>query len=164
MSAAIGGIMASTASDATRKNRFGEMSSEDFMKILVQELTNQDPLAPNDTKQVLEQLSSLRNIESQMDLQKSLESLVGQNQVAQASGMIGKVVEGLDTSDKKINGQVTSVRIVDGRAVLELDTGKSLPMDRVTKIAPKTEPAPTTAGGTGGTGTGTGTNAARVAA
>ena len=138
MSAAITGITGNAAADAVRQNRFSDMSSEEFVKILVTELTNQDPLAPNDTKQVLEQLSSLRNIESQMDLQKSLESLVSQNQVAQASGLIGKVVEGLDGSDKKVTGQVMSIRVVDGRAVLELDTGKTLPMDRILKIAPKT--------------------------
>ncbi len=143
MSSAIGGILGGKASNAVSKNQFSEISSEEFVKILVTELTQQDPLAPNDTKQVLEQLSSLRNIESQMDLQKSLESLVGQNQVAQASGLIGKVVEGLDGHDAKVSGQVTSIRIVDGKAVLELDTGKMLDMSRVTRIAPTTPAAST---------------------
>ena len=132
---AVGGNAVSTLEGVAKKsNGFSDISSEDFVKILVTELTQQDPLSPNDTQAVLEQLSSLRNIESQVDLQDKLEALVSQNQVAQASGMIGKVVEGLDGNDQKVGGQVVSVRVVDGAAVLELDTGKTLPMNRVTTI------------------------------
>lgn len=146
MSAAIGGIIGGATADATRKNQFSDISSEEFVKILVTELSNQDPLAPNDTKQILEQLSSLRNIESQMDLQKSLESLVSQNQVAQASGLIGKAVEGLDGNDRKVSGEVKSIRIADGQAMLELSSGATLPMSRVTKIAPPAADASGTLG------------------
>lgn len=157
---AIGGLMnalgSTTAASETGKKsgagRFGELGSDEFIKILMTELTNQDPLSPNDSKAILEQLSSLRNIEGQLSLQESLESLVSQNQIAQAGGLIGKSIEGLDTENKKVNGIVTSVRIVDGAAVLELDSGKSLPMDRVTNIANK--PVTTTPPPTGGAGTG----------
>jgi len=101
----------------------------------VTELTNQDPFKPNDSAQILEQLSSLRNIESQMSLQKQLQSLVLQNQIAQASGLIGKAVQGLDDQNNRVWGVVTSVRVADGKALLELDTGRTLPMGRVELIA-----------------------------
>lgn len=136
--AAIGGILNSTATSAASSGKsdgFGALNTDEFIKILMTELTNQDPLQPNDSQAILEQLSSLRNIESQMSLQESLEALVSQNQIAQAGGLIGKKVEGLDTDNKKVNGVVTSVRIVEGKAILELDSGKSLPMDRLTNIA-----------------------------
>ena len=132
---AISGIMNQPAANPTGRNGFGEMKTEDFVKILITELTNQDPLAPNDTNQVLEQLSSMRNIESQLQLQKQLEALVAQNGVAQAAGLVGKEVEGIDGSNTTVTGLVTAVRVVNGKAVLELDSGKQLPMDRVTRIA-----------------------------
>lgn len=135
MSAAIGGITGAQASNAaTASGKFGELSSDEFVRILVTELTNQDPFEPNDSAQVLEQLSSLRNIESQMSLQEQLENLVTQNQIAQASGMVGKVVQGLDMNNNRIAGVVTSVRVSDGQALLELDTGQTLHMDRVEQI------------------------------
>ncbi len=138
---AIGGLLnagaAQAAGGAKLNNRFSDISSEEFVKILVTELTQQDPLQPNDTGAILEQLSSLRNIESQISLQDQLEALVLQNQIAQAGGLIGKKVEGLDGSDNKITGHVTAVRIVDGEAVLELDSGKQLPMNRVTRMTEK---------------------------
>lgn len=115
-------------------NPFGSLDSGEFVKVMLEELSNQDPFKPNDTAQILEQLSSLRNIESQTSLQEALQTLVLQNGVAQAGGMIGKVVQGLLEDGRRVSGQVTSVRVVDGEATLELDTGASLPLDRVELI------------------------------
>ncbi|MDH3584900.1 MAG: hypothetical protein OER86_11870 [Phycisphaerae bacterium] len=120
-------------------NRFAEMSSEDFIRVLFTELRNQDPLEPQDSSKLLEQLSSLRNIESQLTLQEKLESLVLGNQIASAGNLIGKLVEGLDGFNDQVQGLVTSVRVADGQVVLELDSGQALEMDRVTTI---TDPQP----------------------
>lgn len=134
-SGAISGLDSAGLPNSTLQgSRFDELTSEEFVKILVTELTNQDPFKPNDSAQILEQLSSLRNIESQMSLQKQLQSLVLQNQIAQASGLIGKAVQGLDDQNNRVWGVVTSVRVADGQALLELDTGRTLPMGRVELI------------------------------
>ena len=114
---------------------FGDLSSEEFIRIMIAELTTQDPFEPNDTQAILDQLSSLTNIESQTALRESMESLVLQNGVSQAAGMIGKTVQGLDENNDRVTGKVNSVRVVDGVALLELDTGETLPLDRVTRIA-----------------------------
>jgi len=116
-------------------NAFADLSSEDFIKVLLTELTNQDPFEPQDASVLLEQFSSLRNIESQLTLQQKLETLVLQNQVSAGSGLIGKVATGLDTSNNQIEGLVTSIRVQDDKVILELDTGHALPMDRVTEIS-----------------------------
>ena len=129
--AAIGGGSPAAGPQA---NRFAEMNSQEFIQIMLAELSNQDPFEPADSAAVLEQLSSLRNIESQIKLQDKLESLVLQNQIAIAGGMIGKTVLGLDVANDEVSGIVTAVRVQDGTAILELDSGKTLPLDRVTRI------------------------------
>jgi len=111
------------------------LSTSDFIKIITQELTQQDPFQPNDSGALLEQISSLRNVESQLSLQKTLESLVSQSSFAAASQTIGKLVAGLDGSNQEQIGLVTSVRMENNKAILELDTGKRLSFDRVTEIA-----------------------------
>ncbi|MEX0745795.1 MAG: flagellar hook capping FlgD N-terminal domain-containing protein [Phycisphaeraceae bacterium] len=123
-----------SAAAASAAQGFGDLDSQEFMKILLSELTNQDPMEPTDSAQILEQLSSLRNIESQMNLQTQLKSLVLQNQISQASGLIGKLVEGVDADNNRVAGTVTSVRVKGNDAMLELDTGKSLPIKRVEQI------------------------------
>jgi flagellar basal-body rod modification protein FlgD len=128
----------SGTSSTTSTDKFASLSSTQFMNIMLSELKNQDPLQPQDTTKMLDQLSSLRNIESQTSLQDSLKSLVSQNQISSAGAMIGKSVEGLDASNNSISGLVTSVRVVDNKAMLELDNGKSLEMGRVTSISTST--------------------------
>lgn len=122
----------------TGVNRMSELSSEEFIQILITELQNQDPFNPNDTSAMLEQISSIRNIESQMDLQTSMEQLVQQNQVASAGGMIGKYVEGHNASNNVVGGVVTSVRVSGDDIILELDSGHSMNMDRVLTISDAT--------------------------
>jgi len=135
-SGAIAGVGATGSS--VIPNGFAALESEDFIKVLITELTNQDPLDPQDSGALLEQLSSLRNIESQLALKEQIENLVLQNQVATAGGLIGKLVVGLNRSNDLVEGLVTSIRIEDGNTLLELDTGQVLEIERLTQIS---EPA-----------------------
>jgi flagellar basal-body rod modification protein FlgD len=124
----------STGAARQAANPYANMESGEFVKLLVQQLQNQNPSDPQDSSKILEQLSSIRNIESNLQLQDQLENLVSENQVAKASSLIGQVVEGRDGSNNEVAGQVTAVRVTDEGAQLELDTGKTLAMDRVTMI------------------------------
>jgi flagellar basal-body rod modification protein FlgD len=123
-----------SAGGAANINRFAEMSTEEFVKVLISELTNQDPLNPQDSGELLSQMSSIRNIESQMALQDKLDDLVTQNQFAVAGGLIGKLVQGYNQINEQVVGQVVSVRSFDGQVMLELDTGQRVEMNKVTAI------------------------------
>ncbi len=114
---------------------FNDLGSDEFLNIILTELTNQDPLAPNDTQALLEQLSSLRNIESQLSLEKSLEKLVLQNSLSQAGSLIGKTVEGTGDDGQKLTGTVRSVRINDGETTLQLDTGRQVKLTALSLIS-----------------------------
>ena len=134
MSAATIGGASLVGSQQMRGNQFAGIETEDFIRVLISELANQDPFDPQDSAALLEQLSSIRNIESQLVLQEKLETLVLQNQVFVAGNLIGRMVTGLDDRNDMVKGLVQSVRVQDGRSVLELDSGASLEMDRVTRI------------------------------
>ena len=134
MSAAAIGGASLVGSQSTANNQFAAIETEDFIRVLVSEMANQDPFDPQDSAALLEQLSSIRNIESQLVLQDKLETLVLQNQISVAGNLIGRLVTGLDANNDNVQGLVQSVRVQDGRAILELDSGASLPMDRVTRI------------------------------
>ncbi len=111
------------------------LDNDDFMKIILQELQQQDPFEPNDTQQLVEQISSLRNIESQQSLQATLEALNLQSSMNQASSMLGKRVEALGGDGTSVSGVVARVNIVEGAAQLRLDTGQLVPLSRVTAIS-----------------------------
>ncbi len=124
-----------TNAPATTGGGFNSLGSDEFLNIILTELTNQDPLAPNDTQALLEQLSSLRNIESQLSLEESLEKLVLQNSLSQAGALIGKAVEGTGNDGEKLTGTVSSVRVNDGETTLQLDTGRQLKMTALSLIS-----------------------------
>ncbi len=115
-------------------NQFSEMKTEDFVKIIFTELTNQDPFEPNDSSALLEQLNSIRSIESDVALTDQLKSLVTENQLASASNMIGKYVDGMNEDNDKVSGYVVSVSRQGDSVMLELDNGWTLPIDRVESI------------------------------
>jgi len=138
-----------SAAAADAGNPYAELTSTDFVKIMVEEMSNQDPFEPNDSAAILEQLSSLRSIESDLSLQDQLENLVLQNSIGQAGALIGREVQGLTQSNDTVSGVVTSVRVVDGKTEVQLDRGTSLPLERVTEIAQAAAPvAPATTGTT----------------
>ncbi len=134
MSAGAIGSLGLAQPATTAANGFGALNSDEFIRVMMTELSNQDPFKPQDSSALLEQMSSLRNIESQLSLQEDLASLVLQNGVASAGGMIGQVVKGLNTSNQPVQGLVTSLKIENGKPVLQLDGGATLAADRVTEV------------------------------
>lgn len=128
---ALSGFSAPTNSAS---NAFGALNSEQFVKIIFSELSNQDPLQPSDSKALLQELSTLRSIQSDMDLSSKLTSLVGQNEWTSASNLIGKSISGISDSLERVEGTVRSVsRTADG-AVLNLTSGVRVPVSNVDEV------------------------------
>jgi flagellar basal-body rod modification protein FlgD len=125
-----------TPSQNQRKNKNFELKTEDFIKMMITQLQNQDPTEPAKNQELLAQMSQIGQLQSATTLQESLKGMVLQNQIGSASSLIGKVVQGLDSQDDPITGLVNSIRVVDGNVSLELDNGQTLAMSRVTEIAP----------------------------
>ncbi len=138
--AAGAGNAADTSKKTGRKNF--ELQTEDFIKMMVTQLQNQDPMEPAKNQELLAQMSQIGQLQSATTLQESLKGMVTQNQIGSAAALIGKNVEGLDGNDDPVTGLVTSVRVESDGVSLELDNGKRLPLTRVTSIASQQQPAP----------------------
>lgn len=128
------------------KNRFNELSSEEFMKIIFTELQQQDPLKPNDSNALLQQINSIRSIESDVSMGQKLESIVFQNQLASAGNLIGKKVTGLNDKNQRVTGVVKSVNREGSNISLVLDNNWSIPIDSVERINLATPATPPTGG------------------
>ena len=73
---------------------FSEITSEDFVKIMLSELTNQDPFAPNDSQQMLDQISTIRSIESDQAMLNSLGEMLDSSAFASAANLVGTLGSG----------------------------------------------------------------------
>jgi len=116
------------------QDAFSSLNTEQFVKIMFTELSKQDPEQPNDSKALLEQLSSLRTIQSDIDLSNKLNSLVAQNELSAASGLIGKSISGVSDDFERVQGVVQSVIRDSGGAVLALDNGKFVHMSNLDQV------------------------------
>lgn len=113
---------------------FSEITSGEFLKIILTEMQTQDPLEPQDTQTILNQLGSLREIESNIALQSNLETLVNQNALASASTLIGSLVSGLSTDNRFVFDLVVSVTNTENGPVLNLLDGSRMTLDKVDEI------------------------------
>ncbi|RMD60846.1 MAG: hypothetical protein D6824_08785 [Planctomycetota bacterium] len=121
----------SSATPPTTKNGFDAVTSEDFVRIMFSELTNQDPLAPNDTKALLEQIGLIRSIESDIDLSKRLEQIASRSELASAGALLGSFVVGVTAEGESAEGVVGSISVTDEGPILNLLNAKRIPFANV---------------------------------
>lgn len=118
-----------------------QLGKDEFLKILMTQLQNQDPLSPLDDKDFIAQMATFSSLEQMMNMAASIDLLV-QNQmispVVQYSHMIGNEVTYISKNAEGISETVTSEVVAvsqkDGWAVLELKNGEKVLADGVIKV------------------------------
>lgn len=120
---AIGG--ASSSSQQGNSNQaLRDLNLDEFLKLMITELQNQDPLNPMDNAQVLQQISQMREIQSTDQMRNTLDAvLLGQTLVS-ASTMIDRQISALSESGKEVEGRVESVTIEGGKPLLHIGAEK----------------------------------------
>lgn len=131
----ISGIDAATGTIASAPPRntrgVDGLKSEDFFKLLITELQQQDPLKPTETKDMIGQVSQIRTIEQSERLNSALEKMAEAQRTIGAGDFLGKyvVARTMDAEGqvREQAGVVTGVRFApDGTALLDLDSGQSI--------------------------------------
>lgn len=123
---------ATTIAQTGASSMYG-LTTDDFMKLFLAQLQNQDPTKPVDDQQMLSQLSQMSQIQTLQNVEKALTG----SQLAQSSALIGKTVTGLDVNGESVNGVVTSVtQSNDAGLVLQVGTQYIKPDAVITVTAP----------------------------
>ena len=116
------------------------MTGMDFLQLLISELSNQDPFEPMKNQELLNQISSIRQLEMNTQLNDTLQSLALQGNLGSAAGLIGNTITGLNTARYMVSGSVAGVMVRDGEIVLELADGDMVRLEDVTHVtAPPAE-------------------------
>ena len=106
----------------------------DFLKLLITQLQNQDPLKPMEDKDFITQLAQFNSLDQMEQMSASLKTVALGYGVLQAEGMLGKSVSAVDATKGTVTGTVTGVVVEGGAAFVEVD-GAKLPVSAVNKIA-----------------------------
>jgi len=89
---AIDSLFSTTANTPTPINsdRMNELTMSDFIKMMVAELENQDPMNPMSNTEMLQQISQMRSITSSDRLTNGIEALTLGQALSTASSLIAK--------------------------------------------------------------------------
>lgn len=100
-----------------------QVDLDDFLKLMIAELQNQDPLNPLDNAEILAQISQIREVGATEQLTSTLNAvLLGQN-ISSATNLIGADVVALNDDGQRVSGIVKMVTIAGGKPKLDLAVG-----------------------------------------
>jgi flagellar basal-body rod modification protein FlgD len=102
--------------DNTAIQRAG-IDQEDFLQVLLAQLSYQDPLEPVDNSEFISQFAELTTLTQTQSFNDKLDSLLTIQSVDQAVGLIGKTVE-VTTSGASEVGTVTTIGFEQGTPVM----------------------------------------------
>lgn len=115
------------------------LGKDDFLKLLMTQLENQDPTNPTDDQQFISQMATFSTLEQITNMATSINNLANaqnQNQFLQASTMIGKEVTYLNDQNQEITSAVKSVAFKNGKTTFQLDDAANTSIDasQITQI------------------------------
>lgn len=99
---------------------FAGLTADDFMKLLIVQLQNQDPTSPMESEQLLAQVSEMRNLQASLQLESALKSLTLGQQISSSASFLGKTVSG-NIGNTAISGVVSAVQVREGIAYLKVN-------------------------------------------
>ncbi|HOF40371.1 MAG TPA: flagellar hook capping FlgD N-terminal domain-containing protein [Candidatus Hydrogenedentes bacterium] len=114
----------------------GNLDRDAFLRLLVLEMQNQDPLNPVDNTEMIAQLAQFSSLEQMNNLNESFEALSGnidQLNFISASGLVGHEVTGIDQDGNVVQGTVQTVHLDQSLVYLNVD-GKLISMAGVLSV------------------------------
>jgi flagellar basal-body rod modification protein FlgD len=104
-----------------------QIGIQDFLKILVAQLSNQDPLKPMDNQEFVTQLAQFTSLQQTQEMNDKLSSLLAVQASTQSIGLLGKTVD-INTETGSASGTVSALNFVAGepRMTIRLANGSLL--------------------------------------
>jgi len=129
------------------------LNTEEFIQLLITELTNQDPFEPMKNEDLMNQIASIQQLESNQTMNNSFENLVNRfdniankfdnltsrEQLSTAGRLIGQLIVGTDVNGQPAFGQVLSITISGDDVLLELDSGQSVNINQMAQMGGEVE-------------------------
>lgn len=143
-----------TGTSSTSSNVTGTLSSgsvtgttgkilgqDDFLKLMIAELKNQDPSQSVDSTQYVAQLAQFSALEQMTNvvqavdkLNSDMTTLSQQTLLTQGAALIGKEVSGTDAAGNKVQGTVSQVNMQNGEVQLQIGSS-TLNLNQVNTIS-----------------------------
>jgi len=100
----------SVGASAATNLQSSSLGMEDFLKILLTQLTYQDPLKPMDNQQFMAQMAQFTYLQQTQQLNYSTKTLITNQAALQSVGLIGKTVD-INTQSGTASGTVSALSL-----------------------------------------------------
>lgn len=111
----------------------GSLTSQDFLQLLVAQISNQDPLSPVSSSQFMSQTAELSTLEQITALEQETAQVLAAQQLTTAVAAIGHTVTGTAPNGQAVSGAVTGVQDTPTGPLLDVG-GSQMPLSDITTI------------------------------
>ena len=130
-----------------RKTGQGNLDKDDFMKLLIAQLQNQDPTNPMKDTEFIAQMAQFSSLEQTMNLSKAFEKFAesqNQSQMIQYNSFVGKEIKWHKVTDEKDaegkpvvsegTGTIMGIKYANGSVILKMDDGQELSPGNISEV------------------------------
>ncbi len=113
---------ASQAENAKKEAARKGQDKDGFMKLLMSQMTHQDPMEPMSNQEMMQQMVTIESLDRTQKLETSIKSL-NTNMFMSSANLIGRdvTVQDPDDTQKTITGKVEGLRVDNGTANLVIN-------------------------------------------
>ncbi|WP_243374110.1 flagellar hook assembly protein FlgD [Microvirga solisilvae] len=111
------------AQNAAASQNTSTVSYDNFLKLLMTQMKNQDPTDPMKSTDYMAQLATFSQVEQAVKSNEKLDALLSSFALSQADSVIGRTVS---TPDGEVSGKVTSVQITSMGPLATLENGQKI--------------------------------------
>lgn len=131
-------INANLLPDSTRKAK-NTLGKDDFLKLMLTQMQQQDPLEPMDNQQMLAQMAQFSSLEQMSNLNTTLETGQKTDSFMGATRLLGKDVSINDplapeNSGSLLTSNVKSVSYSADGPVMTLENGRIISVEQIVKV------------------------------
>lgn len=94
-----------------------QLGKDDFLKLLITQLSNQDPTSPMEDTQFISQMAQFSSLEQMTNMNESFNKLAVMINSSQATNTLGKTVE-VDVGDSNMQGVVEATSFGENPQVM----------------------------------------------
>ncbi len=110
-----------------------ELGQDDFLKLVIAQLQNQNPLEPQKDTEFIAQMAQFDTLNQIRELNQAMTVMRGLAELSQASALVGKQVQAVTSAGQTVTGTVGSVSMVNGVPMLDVN-GQSIDLYNVLKV------------------------------
>jgi flagellar basal-body rod modification protein FlgD len=110
------------------------LGKDTFMKLLVAQMSQQNPMEPTDDKEMIAQMTQFSMLEQLTNLATSSAASASAGTVSQAISTLGHSVDYVDADGAAQTGTVEQVSFVDGLPVLTISGVEGVTPSQITKV------------------------------